>query len=163
MGQKVILRCLLVLLLTFSISVPWASHAGRVFFKSLEAVIHQINVIVVAKVIKTGTPEPRVPHRRQYTVEVSQVLVGEMETGKAEVYSDYSVPSTKMGNLRVSPIAQHPGSGLESSLQPGKSYIFLFGPASRKGGPGVQITRVEPVQHRDHVIKIWNQYRESLN
>jgi len=131
-----------------------ASDGSQVVFQKLEDMISSVNVIVVATVQKaekvSGT------NRNRYTIEVSNVLAGELAAKRL------TVTYYEQGSPRFSIIV--PASGIEHHLKEAQRYVLLFQSGLEQPSLGVVLTRAEPEERRDAVLKAWQErHRKDKN
>ncbi len=125
--------------------VASASYGSKVVHKKLEDMISSVSVIVLATVEKVEKVSGKNCYR--YAIEVTNVLVGELAARRLTVnYWQQGAPD-------LSFIV--PASGIEHGLKEGQRYVLLFESVKDEGGLGVVLTRAEPEERRDAVLKAW--------
>ena len=60
------------------------------------------------------------------------------------------MPGTRVGSLSISPIV--PASGIETRLEVGRSYVFLFSSFPEQADRIAFVTRAEPAAKRKDVL-----------
>ena len=127
--------------------VAYASDGSQVVFQKLEDMVASVKIIAVATVQKAEKVSGTNCYR--YTLEVTAVLAGELATKRL------TVAYYEQGSPQFSVVV--PASGIGHRLQEGQRYVFLFQSAAEQGSLGVVLTRAEPEERRDAVLKAWQQ------
>jgi hypothetical protein len=131
--------------------VASASYGSKVVPQKLEEMISSVNVIVIATIQKAEKVSDTSCYR--YAIEVTNVLAGELAAKRL------SINYWQQGSPRFSVFV--PASGIEAGLKEGRRYVLLFESVTDQGGLGIVLTRAEPEQRRDAVLKAWQEWKRK--